>query len=284
MSHSPFTPKVGHINRLTIEQQTSRGLMLAGNVFLPNRAIPEDLVVTIGEPLEVFVYVDNQEELIATTDKPYTEVGKFADLQVVEVASFGYFLDWGLPKDLLLPFRESLVDLEVDDFVIVYTYIDPVTQKITATTKYERHVQATAPHYKTGDKVSVLVESKTPLGLKVIVDHAYWGVVYQSDIVGEMHIGDEFTGYIKPVREDGKLDVSMIPIIKTNEARHGLEGAILKALKANKEGRLPVSDKSDPDVIMSHFGVSKAAFKRAIGALYKNKKIIIHKDAIELQK
>lgn len=282
MSYLPhLDPKVGCINRLKIIQKTSAGLVLQGEVLLPTRGIPKSIAANIGDSLDVFVYMDAQERLTATTQKPYTEVGRFADLQVVEISDHGIFLDWGLPKDLLLPFNEEVGTLKVDDFAIVYTYIDDRSQRIVATMKLEKHVDQTPHNYKEGDEVSLLIESKTPLGLKAIVNHGHWGLIFRSDIIGDVHVGDEVEGFIKTVRPDGKLDISMQPAIKTHQDRNSLEDKILQKLEANG-GLLYLTDKSSPDEIYKAFGVSKGVYKRAIGGLFKAKKIIISKESIQL--
>lgn len=282
MSYSPYIePQIGRMNRLKITQKTSAGAILDGDILLPTKSIPRSIPANIGDTLEVFVYLNAQGKLAATTQKPFTEVGKFADLQVVEITDFGIFLDWGLPKDLMLPFSEEVGTLEVEDFAIVYAYLDERSQRITATMKYDKYLDQKPHTYKEGDEVDLLIESKTPLGLKVIVDHAHWGVVFKSDINYDAQIGSDVKGYIKNVRPDGKLDILLQPVIKTQEDRHSLESKILEALQINN-GTLPISDKSSPDQIHRMFGVSKSAFKRSIGGLFKAKKIKIFDDKIEL--
>lgn len=274
-------PKIGRMNHLKITQKTSAGAVLDGDILLPTKSIPRSIPANIGDTLEVFVYANAQGKLTATTQKPFTEVGKFADLQVVEISDYGIFLDWGLPKDLMLPFNEEVGTLAVEDFAIVYTYMDERSQRITATMKYDKYLDQTPHSYKEGDEVMLLIESRTPLGLNVIVNHAHRGLVFKSDINYDAQIGSEVTGYIKNVREDGKLDILLQPVIKTAEDRNSLESKILEALKINN-GSLPMSDKSAPEEIQRRFGVSKSAFKRAIGGLFKAQKIRILKDKIEL--
>ena len=282
MSYSPYIePQIGRMNRLKITQKTSAGAILDGDILLPTKSIPRSIPANIGDTLEVFVYLNAQGKLAATTQKPFTEVGKFADLQVVEITDFGIFLDWGLPKDLMLPFSEEVGTLEVEDFAIVYAYLDERSQRITATMKYDKYLDQKPHTYKEGDEVDLLIESKTPLGLKVIVDHAHWGVVFKSDINYDAQIDSDVKGYVKNVRPDGKLDILLQPVIKTQEDRHSLESKILEALQINN-GTLPISDKSSPDQIHRMFGVSKSAFKRSIGGLFKAKKIKIFDDKIEL--
>lgn len=274
MSYARYSdPQIGRMNRLKITQKTSAGVMLDGDILLPTKAIPRSIPANIGDTLEVFVYLNAQGKLAATTQKPFTEVGKFADLQVVEITEFGIFLDWGLPKDLMLPFNEEVGTLEVEDFAIVYTYLDERSQRITATMKYDKYLDQKPHSYKEGDEVSLLIESKTPLGLNVIIDNSHKGLVFKSDINYDAQIGSEVTGYIKTVRPDGKLDVLLQPLIKTHEDRNSLESKILEALQINS-GSLPISDKSSPEEIHRLFGVSKSSFKRAIGGLFKAKKFL----------
>ncbi|UNM95768.1 S1-like domain-containing RNA-binding protein [Ignatzschineria rhizosphaerae] len=272
-------PKIGQMNRLTIIQKTKMGLILEGDVLLPHREIPKDQPTAVGKWLDVFVYLDNHNHLIASPKKPYTEVGKFADLQVVEINDIGIFFDWGLSKDLLLPFSEEVGSVNAGDFAIVYTYIDEVSERITASMKLEKFLDQAPHHYTEGDPVQLIVESKTDLGVKVIVDHQFWGLMYHSDVISELEVGDEILGYVKHVREDGKIDIAEQPIINTPEARETLEDAIMRKI-SEYGGSMPISDKSSPDLIHKHFGVSKAAFKRALGNLYKDRKVIIKPDQV----
>lgn len=277
--YSENDPKIGQMNRLTIIQKTKMGLILEGDVLLPHREIPNDQPTAIGKWLDVFVYLDNHNHLIATPTKPYTEVGKFADLQVVEINDIGIFFDWGLSKDLLLPFSEEVGSINAGDFAIVYTYIDEVSERITATMKLEKFLDQEIHHYSEGDPVQLLVESKTDLGVKVIVDHKFWGLIYYSDVVTALEIGDEVLGFVKHVREDGKMDIAEQPVIKTAAARETLEDIIMRKI-SEYGGAMPLSDKSSPEAIHKAFGVSKAAFKRALGNLYKERKVIVKPDQV----
>ncbi len=272
-------PKLGQMNRLTVIEKTKMGLILEGDVLLPFHEIPHHLPHNVGKWLEVFVYLDGHNRLTATMTKPYTEVGKFADLQVVEINDFGIFFDWGLPKDLLLPFSEEVGSLRAGDFAIVYTYLDDVSERITATMKLERHLDQTQHHYEHGNEVHLLVESFTDLGVKVIVDNAYWGLIYRSDIVGDLQIGDEILGFVKHVREDGKLDIGQQAIVNTPQARESLEEAIMRKI-SEYGGSMPLSDKSSPEEIHKAFKVSKSTFKRALGNLFKERKVIVKPDRV----
>lgn len=267
-------PKLGQMNRLTIIEKNKMGLILEGDVLLPTKEIPHNQPHQVGKWLDVFVYLDHKNNFIATTTRPYTEVGKFADLQVVEINDYGIFFDWGLPKDLMMPFSEEIGTLHAGDFALVYTYIDPISERITASMKIEKFLDQKPHMYQEGHEVSLIVAEKTDLGVKVIVDHAYWGLIYHNDVIGDLEIGDEVPGFIKFVREDDKLDVIQRPIIKTAEARETLEEAILRKLSEYR-GKMPLGDKSSPEEIHKAFGVSKSAFKKALGALFKDRKILV---------
>lgn len=275
MSHkSSKSLKLGRMNRLDIIQKNRMGLILEGDVLLPRREIPRNQPTDIGNWVEVFVYHDGSNRLIATTTKPYTEVGKFADLQVVEINDFGIFFDWGLPKDLMLPFSEELGTLHAGDFAIVYTYLDDISGRITATMKIEQYLDQTPADYVAGEEVDLVVENRTDMGFKVIINHAHWGLIHNNELFKEIHTGDEIKGFIKQIREDGKLDVSLQPSIAIPEVKESLEEEIMRKI-SEYGGILPVSDKSPPHEIHRIFGVSKGVFKRTIGGLFKEGKIII---------
>ncbi len=271
--NTEFEPVLGQMNRLTVIEKTKMGLILEGDVLLPHREIPKNVPHGVGKWLDVFVY-ENNGQFMASTNECYTAVGKFADLQVVEINDIGIFLDWGLPKDLMLPFSEEVGTVHAGDFVIAYTYIDEVSMRITASMKLERFLDQIEHTYEEGDTVQLIVESFTDLGVKVIVDHAHWGLIYHSDVVTDLEVGDEIEGYVKHIREDGKMDIAQQAIINTPEARETLEEAIMRKL-SEYGGSMPISDKSSPDVIHKAFGVSKSSFKRALGTLYKERKVIV---------
>lgn len=278
--NTEFEPVLGQMNRLTVIEKTKMGLILEGDVTLPTREIPKNTPTGIGKWLDVFVYLDNNGQLTATTHECYTAVGKFADLQVVEINDTGIFLDWGLPKDLLLPFSEEVGTVHAGDFVIAFTYIDEVSMRLTASMKLDKFLDQVEHEYEEGDSVNLLVESFTDLGVKVIVDNAFWGLIYHSDVVSrDLEIGDEILGYVKHIREDGKMDIAQQPVINTPEARETLEETIMRKL-SEYGGTMPLSDKSSPDAIHKAFGVSKSSFKRALGTLYKERKVIVEKDRV----
>ncbi|MGH8332663.1 MAG: CvfB family protein, partial [Pseudomonas sp.] len=229
--------------------------------------------------LNVFIYLDSDDKLIATTEKPKVQVGDFASLKVVEVNSIGVFLDWGLPKDLLLPYSEEKRQMTAGEYVVVHVYLDKHTRRITATARLDRYLDKTPANYTPGQEVDLLVAEATDMGFKAIINNKHWGLIHKNEIFKFMRAGKEEKGFIKEVRADGKISLSLQPV--GEEAATSLNSKILAKLRDNN-GSLPVSDKSDPTVISSMFGVSKGNFKKAIGALYKNGQIVIHADRIEL--
>ncbi|HTN30596.1 MAG TPA: S1-like domain-containing RNA-binding protein, partial [Pseudomonas sp.] len=232
-----------------------------------------------GDWLNVFVYLDSEDRPIATTLKPKAEVGGFASLKVAEINRIGLFLDWGLPKDLLLPHSEEKRPLQVGDYCVVYVYLDPRTRRITATARLDRYLDQTPARYERGQPVELLVAEKTDLGFKAIINNSHWGLIHKNEVFKFLRPGSRETGYIREVRDDGKISLSLQP--PPEQVRDSLGEQILEKLRANG-GSLPLGDKSDPQLIAQHFGVSKGNFKKAIGGLYKQGLIQIHDDQIEL--
>jgi Uncharacterized protein conserved in bacteria len=206
-------------------------------------------------------------------------VGEFASLKVVEVNSIGVFLDWGLPKDLLLPYSEEKRQMTAGEYVVVHVYLDKHTRRITATARLDRYLDKTPPTYQVGQEVDLLVAEATDMGFKAVINNKHWGLIHKNEIFKFMRAGKQEKGYIKEIRADGKISLSLQPV--GQEAASSLNSKILSKLRDNN-GVLPVSDKSAPEVISNLFGVSKGNFKKAIGALYKEGKIAIHPDRIEL--
>lgn len=274
---------VGRYNSLQVVKHTNFGLYLDGGadgeILLPNRYIPKDIPTEDEDWLNVFVYLDSDDKLIATTEKPKVQVGEFASLKVVEVNSIGIFLDWGLPKDLLLPFSEEKRQMQAGEYVVVHVYLDKHTRRITATARLDRYLDKTAANYTAGQEVDLLVAEATDMGFKAIINNKHWGLIHKNEIFKFMRSGMREKGFIKEVRSDGKVSLSLQPV--GQEAASSLNSKILAKLRENN-GTLAVSDKSDPALISSLFGVSKGNFKKAIGALYKNGQIVIHADRIEL--
>ncbi|BBP60884.1 S1-like domain-containing RNA-binding protein [Pseudomonas sp. St316] len=274
---------VGRYNSLQVVKHTNFGLYLDGGadgeILLPNRYIPKDIPSEDEDWLNVFIYLDSDDKLIATTEKPKVQVGEFASLKVAEVNSIGVFLDWGLPKDLLLPYSEEKRQLTAGEYCVVHVYLDKHTRRITATARLDRYLDKTPANYTPGQEVDLLVAEATDMGFKAIINNKHWGLIHKNEIFKFMRAGKQEKGFIKEIRPDGKISLSLQPV--GQEAATSLNAKILAKLRENN-GTLPVSDKSDPVLISSLFGVSKGNFKKAIGALYKNGQIVIHADRIEL--
>ncbi|CAH0277036.1 CvfB family protein [Pseudomonas brassicacearum] len=274
---------VGRYNSLQVVKHTNFGLYLDGGadgeILLPNRYIPKDIPSEDEDWLNVFIYLDSDDKLIATTEKPKVQVGEFASLKVAEVNSIGVFLDWGLPKDLLLPYSEEKRQMTAGEYCVVHVYLDKHTRRITATARLDRYLDKTPANYTPGQEVDLLVAEATDMGFKAIINNKHWGLIHKNEIFKFMRAGKQEKGFIKEIRPDGKISLSLQPV--GQEAATSLNAKILAKLRENN-GTLPVSDKSDPVLITSLFGVSKGNFKKAIGALYKNGQIVIHADRIEL--
>ena len=274
---------IGRYNSLQVVKHTNFGLYLDGaqdgEILLPNRYIPKDVPTEDEDWLNVFVYLDSEDKLLATTEKPKVQVGEFASLKVVEVNSIGVFLDWGLPKDLLLPYSEEKRTLQAGDYCVVHVYLDKHTRRITATARLDRYLDKTPANYSVGQEVDLLVAEATDMGFKAIINNKHWGLIHKNEVFKFMRAGKQEKGYIKEIRSDGNISLSLQPV--GAEAASSLNSKILAKLREN-DGTLPVSDKSDPQVISGLFGVSKGNFKKAIGALYKQGQIVIHADRIEL--
>lgn len=274
---------VGRYNSLQVVKHTNFGLYLDGaqdgEILLPNRYIPKDIPSEDEDWLNVFIYLDSDDKLIATTEKPKVQVGEFASLKVVEVNSIGIFLDWGLPKDLLLPYSEEKRPLKAGDYCVVHVYLDKHTRRITATTRLDRYLDKVPANYAVGQEVDLLVAEETAMGFKAIINNKHWSLIHKNEVFKFLRSGKQEKGFIKEVRSDGNISLSLQPV--GEQLASSLNAKILSKLRENN-GVLPVSDKSDPNVISNLFGVSKGNFKKAIGALYKQGQIVIHADRIEL--
>src|ERR1700712_1866225 len=274
---------VGRYNSLQVVKHTNFGLYLDGaqdgEILLPNRYIPKDIPSEDEDWLNVFIYLDSDDKLIATTEKPKVQVGEFASLKVVEVNSIGIFLDWGLPKDLLLPYSEEKRPLKAGDYCVVHVYLEKHTRRITATTRLDRYLDKLPGNYAVGQEVDLLVAEETAMGFKAIINNKHWGLIHKNEVFKFLRSGKQEKGFIKEVRSDGNISLSLQPV--GEQLASSLNAQILSKLRENN-GVLPVSDKSDPTVISNLFGVSKGNFKKAIGALYKQGQIVIHADRIEL--
>lgn len=275
--------EVGKYNVLTVLRATSVGLYLGdaeGNdVLLPHKYIPD--TISMGQELEVFIYRDSEDRLIATTLTPAIFLNQFAILEVVATSSIGAFLDWGLEKDLFVPFKEQNHKLQTGQWVPVYLYLDEETDRLVASAKINKFFQNDETiELEENQKVEVLVYEKTDLGYNVVINNRYKGLIYENEIFRRLAWGDQTTAYIKTLREDGKIDVSLQPI-GFLQARDENTQTILDALK-EKQGKLSLTDHSDPLEIQEVLSMSKKAFKKAIGGLYREGVITLHEDHIAL--
>jgi len=275
--------ELGKINTLTVLKKLDFGVYLDGGgldeILLPRRYVPEGC--SVGDQLEVFVHLDSEDMLIATTETPKAMVGECAFLNVVEVNRVGAFLDWGLPKDLLVPFGEQQKPMEVGKSYVVYLYIDPASERIAASTKLDKFLGDTSPYYKEQQPVDLLICGRTDLGYKAVVDGGTIGLLFNSDVFKPISIGQTMKGYIKRIREDKKLDLCLQLV--SREALDDLSKKILAFIKA-EGGKTTMTEKSPADVISKQFGVSKSSYKKALGKLYKKRLILIEKTHIELVK
>lgn len=273
---------IGQIQPLEIVKIVNFGAFLDGGehgeILIPQRYLPDGS--KIGDELTVFVYNDSEDRLIATTERPYACVGEFAYLKVVQTNKFGAFLNWGLPKDLLLPFVEQQHKVEENKSYIVRLYLDQSSQRIAASTRLERFLDIEPVDYQTGDEVKLLIAETTDMGVKAIVNNLHWGLLFKNELFKKLYRGQRCTGYIKQVREDHKIDLTLNRVGK--EKLQDLSQTVLKTLTDN-EGFLAITDKTDPKVIYSLFGTSKKAFKRTIGILYKEEKITLEPNGIRLK-
>ncbi len=276
--------QIGRTCQLKVNRQVEFGFYLDGGeqygeVLLPNGEIRPDIDVHIGEPLEVFLYLDTEERIVATTHMPLAQVGDFAYLEVAWVNNFGAFLHWGPLKDLFVPFREQKMKMMKGHSYIVHVHLDPETYRIMASAKVEHFLSQDFPPYRTGDQVELLIWQKTDLGLKAIVDGRYGGLLYDTQMFRTLRTGDRVKGYISQVRPDGKLDLSL-----QCPGQRGVEdfsAQLLRHLQMNG-GQTPLGDKSPAEEIYALFGVSKKVFKKAVGDLYRQRLIEISDTGIRL--
>ena len=246
-------------------------------VLLPGRYVPES--TSTGDILEVFLYTDSEDRPIATTERPFVEADQFACLRVVSATSTGVFLDWGLEKDLLLPFRSQLGRSRPEDFVVVRVLTDAISGRPVATQQVERFMEQPPEDLRQGQPVEVLIYEETELGYKAIVDSRFGGLLYHDPAQSEIEIGASGTGYVQQIRPDGKINLTLSPT-----GRAGLDDARAILLDALVEagGHLDLHDRSQPEEIQRILGLSKKAFKRAVGGLYRERSLRINESSIEL--
>ncbi|HEX7674375.1 MAG TPA: S1-like domain-containing RNA-binding protein [Bdellovibrio sp.] len=272
--------EVGKVNKLKIVKQSEYGLFLdgenEGEILLPRRYVPENY--TVGDELEVFVYVDSEDRLVATTERPLATVGEFASLKVVSLSPVGAFLDWGLPKDLFMPFSERTEALRVGQLALVYIYLDK-SGRISASMRVNRYIDKEPGEYEEGQSVDLIIANKSNLGFNAIINGRHLGVLYSNEVFQPLKSGQRVEGYIKKIRPDGKIDLALH---KTGYAgTPELSDKILAVLK-EEGGYLEINDKTSAELIHQYFGVSKKKYKMALGGLYKKRLITVSDDGIRL--
>ena len=276
---------LGNYNTLRVTRFSDHGAYLDGGsldeILMPKKYVPRSL--RPGDEIEVFVYLDQSERLVGTLETPLARVGDFAFLRVAWTNEFGAFLDWGLTKDLFVPFREQKMRMVQDRSYLVYIHVDPETQRLVGTAKVERYLKrATPDRYHRGQEVEIIIQQKTPLGFRCIVDNRCGGHLYDNQIFDTVpHTGDVLTATVVNIRPDGRLDLSLQRIGKGRF--RDFAGQLLEELHSAGD-TLPFSDHSTPEEIQQRFGVSKKTFKRALGTLYKSGHISIEEDCIFLKK
>ena len=273
--------ELGKFNQLEVVKEVDFGVYLdggeEGEMLLPTRYVPEDS--KIGDILNVFLYLDMDERLIATTLTPFVQVGQFACLEVSWVNQYGAFLNWGLMKDLFVPFREQKMKMQVGRKYVVHAHLDEESYRIVASAKVERYLSKEKPEYTAGEEVNILIWQKTDLGFKAIIDNKYSGLLYENEIFSLIETGMEMKAFVKQVREDGKVD-----LILQKPGFEKVDDFAKTLLDYIKEqgGRIHLNDKSPAEDIYDTFGVSKKTFKKGVGDLYKKRLITLHEDGIAL--
>lgn len=274
--------QIGTFNSMEVVSLADFGVFLDGDnlgtILLPKKQCPENL--NVGDFVNAFIYLDSEDRLIATRIKPKAEVGQCALLEVKQLTSFGAFLDWGLPKDLLVPFSEQRKPMEAGQKHVVYLFVDNLTHRITGSAKLSNFLAEETDAYRVNDPVNLLIAGRTDLGYRAVVDQRYLGMVFNEDVLQPLSIGQQIKGYIKTVRDDHKIDLMLQ--LQGHEARVDIADRILKELTANG-CVLMLSDRSSPEAIYTAFQVSKGNFKKAVGRLMKQGKINQEADRIVLR-
>ncbi len=273
--------EIGKYNTLSINRETENGVYLdggdLGEILMPQKFVTEE--IKDAGRADVFVYTDSEDRLVATTEQPFAMVGEFACLTVQEVTKFGAFLDWGLPKNLLVPFREQKSKMVEGNSYWVYVYLDIVSQRVAASAKLNKFLDNTPPEYKQGEEVDLIIIEETDLGYRAIVNLEHTGMLYKNQIFNNLEIGNKCKGYISKIRQDEKIDLLLEK--PGYEKVDAISGKILEELKKNN-GYMAVSDKSSPEMIKALFGISKKNFKKAIGGLYRQRLIVFDSEGIWL--
>lgn len=270
---------IGKLNTLKVLREAEHGLYLdgenLGDILIPKRYVPQG--TKVDDEIEVFIYTDSEDRIIATTEKPYAMVGQFGAMKVVHVNKFGAFLDWGLMKDLFVPFREQKMKMLEGNTYVVFVYLDLDTNRIAASAKLDQFLDETPPPFEQGEEVEIIIAQRTDLGFKVIINETHWGLIFKNEIFENIRIGDQRKAYIKNLRDDDKIDVRLQK--EGYERIDSVSKMILQKIE-EESGFLALTDKSSPEEISAIFGISKKTFKKAIGALYKQRLIELDKHGI----
>jgi len=266
--------QLGKYNTLVIKEIVKHGLYLddgdGGQILLPSRYLNENMKP--GIELEVFIYRDSEDRLVAVTDQPRAQAGELAFLQVVSSSAVGAFLDWGLPKDLLVPFSEQAERMITGKYYLVFVYVDSVTNRLLASSKLNRFIGNEEADLKPGTEQELIVARSSETGYHVIVDQRFWGILYHNEVFRKLAVGDRITGYVTLLRPDGKIDCSLYPPGMNRVEQ--LAGEIMEQLEM-AGGFLPLSDTTDPEKIRELFNESKKTFKKALGYLFRQKSIVL---------
>jgi uncharacterized protein len=277
--------KIGEMNHMHVIKQVDFGVFLDGdkygNILLPRRYVPADLKV--GDDLDVFIYLDSDDCIIATTLTPKIMVGQCAFLEVKELNNVGAFLDWGLPKDLLVPFNEQHKPMEAGRSYVVTVFLDKHTSRITASSRLSMHLEERASGLKVNDAVDLVICGRTDLGFKAVINHTHLGLVFRDDAPRTLLYGEALKGFIKDIRDDRKIGLSLKATVANSKIRDDLTDVILAHLQSHN-GISTLTDKSEPEDIFREYQVSKGNYKNALSKLYKERKILIEKDKISLVK
>ncbi len=273
--------QVGRFNKLEVIKEVDFGVYLDGgeldSILLPRRYVPEDCEV--GDWIDVFLYFDSEDLLIATTEKPRVEVGRCEMLKVIDINNAGAFMDWGLPKDLLVPYSEQLKPMEVGYSYVVYAFHDQDSDRIAASTRLQDYLAEESVWVKPRQAVDLLIAGRTDLGYKAVINDQYLGLIFRDDAFRPLKVGERLPGFIKSIRSDGKIDLVISQ--GTLQGDHDLGEQIIERLRASG-GVSTLTDKSQPDEIYRAFKVSKKKYKQALGSLYKSKRILLSAEKIQL--
>ena len=274
--------ELGKYNTLEVVKEVDFGMYLdggeEGEILLPSRYVPQDCKV--GDELNVFIYLDNEERLVTTTLTPLVQVGQFACLEVAWINQYGAFLNWGLMKDLFVPFREQKMKMQVGKKYVVHAHLDDESYRIVASAKVERYLSKEKAAYEPGQEVDILIWQKTDLGFKTIINNEYGGLLYENEIFQPLHTGMTMKAYVKQVREDGKIDLLLQ---KPGQAKVEDFSVTLLDYIRDQGGRTTLNDKSPAEEIYATFGVSKKTFKKAVGDLYKKHLVVLEEDEIKIR-